>query len=148
MAIRQIRGEGDHEQHQQHAEHPTRPNCSPTAANGKSAHITGTSRSLVSVALEPSLAPQPARADRPDRVAHLVDGVLELRVGGLLVEEHPQPLDLVLVDEPADERRRRPSPARAGVISAMYFGLAPATSSTPIAIVIDHRGRPEVGLER
>ena len=33
------------------------------------------------------------------------------------------------------------------VISAMYFGLAPATSSTPIAIEIEHRGRSEVGLE-
>ena len=95
VAIRQIRARAIDEHAEQHAEHPTSPNCSPTAANGKSAHITGTSRSLVRSPCEPALAPQTAGADRPDRVAHLVDGVLQRGIGGLLVEEHPQPLGLV-----------------------------------------------------
>ena len=58
-------------------------------------------------ALQPSLAPDPAGADGPDRVVG--PGTIEFSPV-VLAEEDPEPLGLVVVDEAA--RRTRPRPWR------------------------------------
>ena len=65
-------------------------------------------------------------------------------VGVVLVEEHPHPFELVRVDQsPMNAAPTVTSDSR--LIVKMYRALAPATSSTPIAIAMSTEAEPRSG---
>ena len=142
-AMRQIRTQHDDEQRTAAPRTPTRPNCSPTAANGKSAQMHRDVAAVGERPLQPALAEDAARADGPDGVVDLVHLLLQLRV--VLVEEHPHAGQLVRVDEAGRRTRRRRVATDSRLIVTMYRALAPATSSTPIAMAISTDAEPRSG---
>ena len=104
--------EHDDEQRTAATAQPTRPNCSPTAANGKSAQMTGMSRPLVS---GPCSQPLPNTPPVPTaRTALSTWYTVLLQVGVVLVEEDADAGQLVVVDEARRRTRRRPWRATAG----------------------------------